>query len=90
MSKRTQFRNQHRFRQLPRVVATSLIAAQVSVDAEPDKKKHKFLWSNALYGIAEWWKYRRLKALLQRMRHKPHQGEREKARRVRVRNQVPG
>jgi hypothetical protein len=85
VSKRTQFRNQHRFRQPPKAVADAMLAAQTQVDAETDKDKRKFLWANAFYGISEWWKYRRLRAKIKANRP-PHQGKRETARRIRQRS----
>lgn len=87
MSKRTQFRNQHRFRQPPKAMADALLAAQVSADVEPDEERRKFIWTNALYGVAEWWKYKRLKARVLSATRRPHQGEAERGRR---RNKLTG
>lgn len=86
MSKRTQFRNSHKHRPLPKVIAETLNNASAQAASEPDKAKRKFIFANAFAGCAEWWKYKRLRNVLLRAAHRPHQGEREKARRVKQLN----
>lgn len=82
VSKRTQFRNQHPLRQAPKVMQEALLSAQTCVIANPERKKE--IWATTLYGMAEWWKYKRLKAAVKHMLHKPRQGKQEKARRLRM------